>query len=309
VTKQQRYRLEDRAAALAEALTSRLPRRAALALGEGLGRVLGDLDRRHVAIAVENLRRSFPHWDEARLLQTARGVYGHFGSVLFETLWLRGRPAEQVLDLVEIVGREHVEAAMAAGRGVVFPTAHIGSWEVNALAHGLVFGSLKVVARSLDNPGLEARLRSVRTQGGNVVIYKQKALAQILRTLREGGSVGILVDQNVQEKDGIFVDFFGRAAATTTVAAALAVKTGCALVPGHTRRLPSGRYRVTYEPALRCTPTGDRAADIAALTQKATSCIEAWIRAVPEQWLWMHRRWHTRPPEEAAAAPGNGGAS
>jgi len=207
---------------------------------------------------------------------------------------------------------------MAVGRGVVFSTAHVGNWELTALAHGWIFGPVAVVARSLDNPGLEARLRSVRTQGGNVVIYKRKALSQILRTLREGGCVGILIDQNVQEKDGIFVDFFGRPAATTTVAAALAVKTGCALVPAHTRRLPNGRYRLTYEPALCWTPTGDRRADIASLTQQATSCIEAWVRAVPEQWLWMHRRWHTKPPEgvvgapggaRATTAPGSGGSS
>ncbi len=318
MTKQQRYRLEDRAAALVGALTWRLPRRAVLALGEGLGRFLGDLDRRHVGIAVDNMRRSFPHWDEQRLLRTARGVYGHFGSVLLEILWLRGRPAAQVLNLVEIVGREHVEAALAAGKGVVFSTGHVGNWELTALVHGWTFGPVGIMARSLDNPGLEARLRSVRTQGGNVVIYKRKALSQILRTLREGGCVGILIDQNVQEKDGIFVDFFGRPAATTKVAAALAVKTGCAIVPGHTRRLPGGRYRLTYQPALRWTPTGDRKADIASLTQKATSCIESWVRGAPEQWLWMHRRWHTQPPgaeagargeTSATMAPGNGGSS
>ena len=303
-----RHRLEDRAAGIASVLVRLLTRRAALALGGWLGRILGDLDRRHVSIAVDSLRRAFPHWDEARALRTAREVYAHFGGVLFEILWLRGRPAEQVLRYVEIVGREHVEAAIAAGRGVVFPTGHIGNWEITALCHGWVFGPLGVVARPLDNPLLETRLLAVRVQGSNTVISKKKALAQVLRILREGGGVGILIDQNVQEQDGIFVEFFDRPAATTTVAAALAVKTGCALVPGYTRRLPDGRYQLVYQPALRWAPSGDRRADIARLTQAATRCIEGWVRETPEQWLWMHRRWHTQPrvpaPEPSAAGQG-----
>jgi KDO2-lipid IV(A) lauroyltransferase len=107
--------------------------------------------------------------------------------------------------------------------------------------------------------------------------------------------VAILIDQNVQEKDGIFVDFFGRPAATTTVAAALAVKTGCALLPAHTIIGPDGRYRAVYEPPLEWTPSGDTQADIARLTQELTRVIEGWIREHPDQWLWIHRRWKTQP--------------
>jgi KDO2-lipid IV(A) lauroyltransferase len=154
---------------------------------------------------------------------------------------------------------------------------------------------LGVVARSLDNPALERRLFEIRTQCGNTVIYKTKALSRILGILRSNGGVGILVDQNVQERDGIFVDFFGHPANTTTVTSALAVKTGCALVPGHTLRLPGGRYRLVYDPPIRVEPSGDRRTDIALLTQATAKCIEGWIREAPEQWLWMHKRWHTQP--------------
>ena len=300
-----RFRIENAAAAVAQAVVSVLPRRVAMGIGSGLGRLLGDLDRRHVAIAVENMRRSFPDWTEQRLLRTARGVYAHFGAVLFEILWLAGRPRDQVLPLVEIQGQEHLRAALAAGRGVVFPTAHIGNWELTALVHAWTQGPMGVVARPLDNPGLERRLWSVRNQGGNTIIYKRKALAQVLTILRSGGCVGILIDQNVQERDGIFVEFFTRPAATTTVAAALAVKTGCALVPGYTQRLADGRYLLTYEPALEWSPSGDRKADIARLTQRATTRIEEWVRRSPEQWLWMHRRWHTQPPS-GSPPPGEG---
>jgi len=283
-------------------VVSRLPRRAALALGRALGRILGDLDQRHVTIAVDNLRRAFPEWDESRLLRTARAVYAHFGQVLLDILWLDGRSRQEVLGLMDVEGAEHVRAAMAAGRGAILATCHLGNWELHGVGHGHAFGPIGVVARPLDNRALDRRLCAFRTAGGNTVIYKQRAVAQVLATLRAGQGVAILIDQNVQAKDGIFVEFFGRPAATTTVVAALAVKTGCALVPCHSEIQTDGRYRMVYEPALVWSPSGNRQADIAHLTQELTRRVEAWVRQVPEQWLWIHRRWKTQPPEGAHGA-------
>jgi len=293
-----RHAWEARAAALVGRAVAPLPRRTALAIGRSLGRLVGDLDRRHVAIAAGNLRRAFPEWDEGRVLRTARAMYAHFGSVLLDILWMEDRPPDRIRPLLEVRGREHVERGMAAGRGALMVTAHIGNWELHGVAHGLLFGPIHVVARPLDNLDLDGRLCSLRTMGGNTVIYKQRALVRILRALREGGGIAILIDQNVQPGDGVFVDFFGRPAATTTVAAALAVKTGCALVPCRTELLPDGRYRITYEPAVEWSPSSDRQADIACLTQRLTRTIEDWVRETPAQWLWMHRRWKTRPPGE-----------
>ncbi|PYQ15433.1 MAG: lipid A biosynthesis acyltransferase [Acidobacteria bacterium] len=301
MTKASRYRLEARAAAAVAALASVLPLRVVRAFGRGLGRLLGDLDRRHVAVATANLRQAFPHWDEVRRLRTAREVYAHFGQVLLEILWLHGRSREQVLPLVELEGRDNVEAAFAAGRGVLCVTAHIGNWEMHGLTHGWMFGPISVVARPLDNPDLHRRLCEVRTLGGNAVIDKRHALAQVVRGLKGNRGIAILIDQNVQAQDGIFVDFFGRAAATTTVAAALAVRTGCALLPSHTVLGRDGRYRLVYDPPLRWTASGDRQADIARLTQQLTSTIEGWIRDAPEQWLWLHKRWKTEPSLEPSA--------
>jgi len=289
--------LEARAATAVSGVLAALPRRAALALGRGLGALWGDLDRRHVAIAADHLRRAFPDWDESRVMTTARGVYRHFGQVLFDVLWLQGRPRETVLSCVEIVGREHVEAAIAPGRGVVYVTCHLSNFEVLALAHSWVFGPVGMVVRALDNPALDARIAAFRCQGGNTLIYKQHALAHALRRLRDGGGVALLMDQNVPAGDGIFVPFFGRPAATTTVAAALAVKTGAALVPAHMETLPDGRYRSVYEAALptNLEPSRNRAEEVARLTGDLTTRIEGWVRANPEQWLWTHRRWKTQP--------------
>jgi KDO2-lipid IV(A) lauroyltransferase len=278
-----------------------MPVRMAHGLGRGLGRLLGDLDRRHVAVAVDNLRHAFPHWDEARLLQTARGVYAHFGQVILDLLWLQGRSRAEVLDHVEIVGQEHAWAAIAAGRGVLYPTAHFGNWELHAIAHAFSVAPVSVVARALDNPALDARLNAARAMSGNTVIYKRNAVGPVLRTLRGGGGVAILIDQNVQEKDGIFVEFFGRPAATTTVVAALAVKTGCALLPVHSDALPDGRYCLVYDPPVAWTATGNRETDIRDLTQLLTRRIEDWVREQPDRWLWIHRRWKTRPAPEADA--------
>ncbi len=276
-------------------LLARLSRPVALALGRGFGAFWSDLDARHTAIAADNLRRAFPDWDESRVLRTARSVYRHFGQVLFDILWLQNRPREATLALVEFEGGEHADRAIAAGRGVVYATGHLSNWEMHALAHSWARGPVGVVARPLDNPALDERLVAFRRQGGNTVIYKKRALVQVLRLLREGGGVAILMDQNVVAEEGIFVPFFGRLAATTPVSAALAVKTGAALIPCHTETLPDGHYRMVYEAPLLLGGAATRQDEVARLTREMTARIEGWVRAHPEQWLWMHRRWKTEP--------------
>ncbi len=294
------HRLEALAASLVGGFVQLLPRSAALVLGRGLGRAWGAVDRRHLEVAVANLRASFPDWDETRLYATARGVYRHFGSILFDILWLEGRSAETYTRLMEFEGRENFEKAVAAGRGVLYCTAHLGNWELYAAGHAILHERFGVLARPLDNPLLDARLCAFRTAWGNTVIYKRKALSRVIRLLREGRSVAVLLDQNVQRDDGIFIEFFGRPAATTTMAAALALKTGCALVPVHALLLPDGRYRMSYEPALQVDPNPkDRDVEIARLTQLLAAHSEAWIREHPEQWLWIHRRWKTQPEPAA----------
>lgn len=294
------HAIEAAAAGIAGGLAGWLPRRTALAFGRALGHAWGRLDRRHLRIADDNLSHAFPEWDAARRRAVALGVYGHFGRILLDILWMAGRDREEILRHVEVTGAEHVEAAQAAGRGALLITGHVGNWELHGLAHGWRFGPIGVVARPLDNPALDARLCDLRRRPGNTVIYKKRALPQVLRLLRENRGVAILIDQNVQAGDGVFVDFFGRKAATTTVAAALALKTGCAVIPTHAELGDDGRYRIAYEPPLAWPRAGDRAAEIQDLTQRLTSVIEGWVRRRPEQWLWLHRRWKTQPAEGSA---------
>ncbi len=308
MTRERRHAIEAAAASVVGAVVRRLPRRLVLALGRGLGRVWGALDGRHMRIAEANLRASFPAWPEERVAATARGVYAHFGAVMLDLLWMAGRSAQELLALADLEGVEHLQRARKSGRGVVAPSAHLGNWEIQAVASVPHVGNVAMIARPLDNPALDARLVALRSSTGNTVIYKQKALAQVMRTIRDGGIVAILIDQNMQPGDGIFVRFFGRPACTTTVAAALALKTGCAIVPVRCLLQKNGRYRMVYGPPVEWSRTGGgREEDIAALTQKLTTIVEDWIRETPEQWLWLHRRWKTQPPPSVEASPQAGG--
>jgi KDO2-lipid IV(A) lauroyltransferase len=306
VTRERRYALEAGLATALTALVRRLPRRLVLVLGRGLGRLWGAFDRRHLRIAADNLRLSFPDWDEERVLRTARDVYAHFGTVLFDILWMDGRSREELLAITDVEGLDEARAAVASGRGVVCPTGHYGNWEFQGVASALLVGPFSVVARPLDNPELDRRLVGLRTSTGNTVIYKKRALSQIIQTIREGGVVAIVIDQNVQEKDGIFVDFFGRPACTTTVAAALALKTGCMIVPVRCPLGPDGRYRMIYGPPVEWKGEGRGPAAVAALTQHLTTIIEGWVREHPEQWLWLHRRWKTQPSSAPPPPPPGG---
>jgi Kdo2-lipid IVA lauroyltransferase/acyltransferase len=291
----QRYAVEAAAAAIVGRTLPAAPSRLVRGVGRVLGHAWATVDRRHVKIAEDALALSFPDWPRERVVATARGVYRHFATVLCDVLWMSGRSREEVLARVRLEGREHVEDAQARGRGVLYVTGHFGNWELHGLAHSWLFGPIGVIARPLDNPALDRRLCAARTRGGNTVIPKQRALAHVLRLLRQGGGAAVLIDQNVLREDGVFVDFLGRKAATTTVAAALAVKTGCVLVPSRTELEDDGSYRLIYEAPVAVDPARERGAEIHRVTQELTARIESWVRRRPEQWLWLHRRWKTQP--------------
>jgi KDO2-lipid IV(A) lauroyltransferase len=159
-----RIAIEDRAAGAMGAIARALPRRTTLALGRSLGRLLAATDRRHVAIAMDNLRRAFPSWDDTAIRRTAYGVYAHFGAVLLDLLWLEGRTRAELEGLVEFEGAEHLRHAEAAGRGLLFPTAHFGNWEIGGIAHAAFLRPMHVIARPLDNPRLDRRLPADRPE-------------------------------------------------------------------------------------------------------------------------------------------------
>jgi KDO2-lipid IV(A) lauroyltransferase len=193
-------------------------------------------------------------------------------------------------------GLEHYEAARAGGKGVIFLTGHIGPWELLPLAHAVLGNPLNVVVRPLDNPFVDRWMTRVRSRFGNRVINKSSSLRQILRLLGRGEDVGMLIDQNVQEKDGVFVPFFGHTACTTVSPAALALRTKTPVVIGFllpTRR--RRRYRIRFYPPIEVNASEDRDSDLARYTTLFNRYIEEVITEHPDCWLWGHRRFRTQP--------------
>jgi KDO2-lipid IV(A) lauroyltransferase len=277
------------------------PRKARRILGRALGRIAFALDARHRAVTLNNLDIAFGDsktTKEKRVL--ARGTFQHFGSMLFELFLLGGASQGRIERIVEFGGVEHFERARAAGKGVILVGAHYGNWELHAIAHGYRFGPFSVVARALDNPYFNQWLERIRNTSGNRVVYKQQALTRLLRLLKEGETVGLVVDQNVSLEDCIFIDFFGKKAASTPVASLLSLKTGAMLVPLFATPLPDGRYRCVYDEPIDPREYSDIDRQLATrrMTQQCAEVLERYVRRDPEFWLWMHRRWKTRPAEE-----------
>jgi KDO2-lipid IV(A) lauroyltransferase len=272
-------------------------------LGEGLGLIVYLVDRVHRRIALANLEIAFPKRSPAECRAIARAMFQHFGRLLLELLKYSSLSHGEQLARVEWEGEERVRLALAQGKGILFCTGHFGFWEQQALAHALKFEPMGVMARPLDNQRLHDLLESIRTTNGNPVIYRRGAVRKALRLLAEGRGVGILIDQHMTSPDAIYVDFFGRPAATTSTLAALALRTGAPVIPLFAFPLPGGRYRMIYEHPVE-PPRHDTEHAIREFTQRCTDVLEMHVRRHPELWLWMHRRWRDAPGPALDAAPG-----
>ena len=196
-------------------------------------------------------------------------------------------------------GLEHFREGRSRGRGVMLLTAHLGNWELGALAHGAVEGPVHVVVRPLDNALVDRLVARLRCAHGNSVISKRHSARQVLKVLKENGTVGILADQNTVREEAVFVDFFGVPAASTKGFAQLAMRSGAAVVPAVAWwKIASGRHVVEYGPPIDLIRTGDASRDIEVNTQRFQNALEERVRSNPGQWLWIHRRWKTRPTGE-----------
>lgn len=294
-----RHRLEYLVVAGLTAFVQRLPQRAALALGSAIGWVAHLVDRRHRQIALENLAEIYPERAPQERARIARAVFRHFGRKLIEVLRFSALTPEQMLASVEFVGDQRTSEAYARGRGLIFITGHFGFWEIHALVHALRHPPNAVVARALDNPLLDDMLTWMRGRTGNTVIDRKGGLRRILRTLHANQGVAILIDQHILSTDAVQVDFLGRPAATTSAVAAFALKTGAAVMPVFALPLDDGRYRLIYEPFVE-PPDPDSPDAVRELTQRCSRVLEKYVRAHPELWLWMHRRWRDDLPTSDA---------
>lgn len=273
-----------------------MPRPFARAFAIGLAQVVYLLHIRLRQVGMRNLAMVFPEKSEAERARILRGVFSSLGRQLAELCQFPRYTPENVDEVVVYDGLENYERAYARGKGVLFLTAHFGGWELSAFAHSLHGHWLHVVMRPMDNEYLDRLLQHYRTMYGNKTVAKDDFVRGLLAAMKAGETVGILMDTNMTPPQGIFVDFFGIPACTASGLARIALRTDAAVVPGFTIWDPAlGKYRLRFDAALELVRTGDLEADIAANTQTFTKVIEDYVRKYPDQWLWVHRRWKTRP--------------
>jgi KDO2-lipid IV(A) lauroyltransferase len=278
-----------------------LPMSLALAAGRGLGnlayRFAGNLRR----TGQTNLKLAFPEKTEAERSEIIRGCFQSLGRQLGIFSKFANSPPEDLYKVFKITGLEHYEKLKAENKGVVFFTAHLGAWELLPLCSSLRGNPLNVVVRRLDNPKVEELVEKTRARWGNQTLDKLSAGRQMIKVLRSGEALGLLTDLNVVDEEAIFVDFFGVPAATNFMVAKLALRTKAPIMPMFApwdRKLQ--KFDLQVSPPVEVEVTGDEEADVRNLTAKLSRITEEKINRYPDQWLWIHKRWKTRPPGESS---------
>jgi KDO2-lipid IV(A) lauroyltransferase len=273
-----------------------IPLKLRIWLLEGLGRLLYVLDGRHRRIVKRNLAIAFRDRTPGERTEIARSVFQNLGRVMAEFSFIPRLNEQNVNRYVSFEGAENFHRAHEKGKGVLFLTAHFGNWEWMAASFPLLFHSpCYVIVRPLDVQFFDGVVERLRTLTGNRTISKEKSMGRILRLLKEGKVIGVLLDQNVAWQEGVFVNFFGELACTNIGMALLALKTGAAVLPAFNIRQKDGRYRVIFEPEIQLIRTGDKDLDVEKNTELFTRVIERYVREYPDHWFWLHQRWKTRP--------------
>jgi KDO2-lipid IV(A) lauroyltransferase len=294
-----RHRLEYAPVWLLVRILGVLPRPLARAAGIFLGQTVRLLHGRLRRVAMRNLQLAFPEMPESERRRIVRGVFTSLGRLLADVCHFPRYTRNNIFRVAIYDGLENFLQAEQRGKGVLFLTAHLGGWEVGSFAHSLYGHRLHIVVRPLDNPYVDALVRRYRTLHGNTTFDKQDFARGLLGAMKAGETVGILMDANMTPPQGVFVDFFGHQACTASGVARVALRTNAAVVPAFTiwdRALR--KYRIRFDPELELVRTGDDAADVVANTALFTKRIEEYVRRYPDQWLWVHRRWKTRPEGE-----------
>ena len=280
-------------------LAGALPRSLARALAEGLARMLFAVTPKLRKTAEFNLKLAFPQWTDAQREATIRAMVRSLGWMTAEFARMPRYTRKNIEEIIVLDGHENFLEGQRRGKGVLFLTAHMGAWELSSYAHAVYGYPLHYMARPLDNARLDGLVNRYRGLSGNAPIFKNESARLMLRILKEAGTVGILADQNTMREEGVFVDFFGVPACTTTGIARVALHTGAAVVPGYAVWDESlKKYRLRFEPPLELVRTGDAERDIVENTERFAKVTEEIIRKYPEQWVWVHARWKTRPQGE-----------
>jgi Kdo2-lipid IVA lauroyltransferase/acyltransferase len=282
-----------------------LPRRVARGWAAALTRSLYSLLPKLQKTARVNLRLAFPEWTEEHRQQVERRMVRNLGWMAAEFARLPHYTKANIEKYVALDGHESFLDAQKRGKGVLVLTGHIGAWELSSYAHALYGYPLHFMARPIDNARVDGLVNRYRCLSGNQPIFKNESARTMLKVLKEGGTIGVLADQNTLPAEGVFVDFFGTTACTTTGIARVALHTDAPVVPGYAvwdEQL--GKYRLRFDSAVELVRTGDTEHDVIENTQRFAKVIEGIVRQYPDQWVWVHARWKIRPAgEEDLYAP------
>jgi Kdo2-lipid IVA lauroyltransferase/acyltransferase len=274
-----------------------LPRRLARTKGAAIGvlayRLLGRLRK----VGLRNLKLAFPELTDGQREALLRRDYRNLGWLMAEFCQMPKYTPESASRFIRYEGFENFAQARARGKGVLVLTGHLGAWELSSFYHSLMGHPMGMVIRRLDNPLVDMFVNRIRCLHGNRVIHKDDFARGLISSMRAGETVGILMDTNMTPPQGVFVPFFGIEACTASGMARVAAKTGAAVVPGFLLwEEAEGQYVLHFGKELEVVKTDDSESDALVNTAAFTAAIEGYIRRYPDQWLWMHRRWKTRPP-------------
>ncbi len=277
-----------------------MPRSLSRRVGAGIGalafRIAGHLRR----VGLCNLQIAYPERTGTWRKQVLSSVFQNLGILLAEFCLMPGYNLEQAKRFVEYDGLEHYLMARDQGKGVLVLTGHLGAWELSSFFHSLMGYPMGLVIRRLDNPLVDRLVNRIRCLHGNRVIHKDDFARGLISAMRSGETVGILMDTNMTPPQGVFVPFFGVQACTASGLARVALKTDAAVIPGFLLwNEAAGKYRLCFGERIALLRTGNAEADVVSNTAAFNRVLEGYVRAYPDQWLWMHRRWKTRPPGEA----------
>ncbi len=278
-----------------------LPRPLARAFAAAIAATAYLLHGRLRHVGQKNLKMALPQLTDRERKRILHSVFIGLGRHLAEFCLFPKYTRENVSQVAIYEGFENFETARTRGKGVLLLTGHVGAWEIGSFAHSIYGNSMNIVVRNLDNVLVDNLVRRYRTLHGNVTFDNRDFARGLLAAMRGGETVGILMDTNMTPPQGVFVDFFGIPACTASGLARVALKTDAAVVPAFTIWDPAIRkYKISFEPTLALTRTGDTEADAVSNTALFTQAIEKCVRQHPDQWLWVHRRWKTRPPGESS---------
>lgn len=281
-----------------------LPRPAARVVGAAFAAAAYGVRTPLRRVAMFNLRLAFPEWEDDARERTIRGMVRQIGWMAGEFSQFPKYTRANIEKLVDVEGFEHFDCARRRRKGVLLLTGHMSAWELAPFAHALNGHPMHFLVRPIANGRVDALINSYRCSSGNQPIEKNRSARPILKVLADGGTVGVLIDHNTAIEEGVFVNFFGVPASTTSGVARLALRTGATVVPGflswdETRQ----KYTLQFHRAVELVRTGNEEVDILENTARFSNVIENYVRAHPDQWLWIHKRWKTRPPGEQPLYP------